>query len=182
MLREGDRKVTIVQRTNMKRRRKSLLVFLTLFFIFWAAGCSQRSGSGFLRKEFLEYKSVAVLRFEGDNSGEVSKAFASHFQERFPEISILGGKVFLDNFKRERFDVNQLNEETRSKIGKTIGAQALITGTIYSPGISSWFLQIKIIDTETGKVMGRSTVEIDSLFSVDIEKATHLAVEKLSLW
>ena len=167
----------------MKRtRRKSLLVLLTLFFILWATGCSQRSGSGFLRKEFLEYKSVAVLRFEGDDSGEVSKAFVSHFQERFPQISILGGKVFLDNFKRERFDVNQLNEETRSKIGKTIGAQALITGTIYSPSISSWFLQVKIIDTETGKVMGRSMVEIDSLFSIDIEKAAHLAVEKLSLW
>jgi hypothetical protein len=53
---------------------------------------------------------------------------------------------------------------------------------IYSPGILSWYLQVKIIDTETGQVLGRSMVQIDSLFSTDIEKAARLAVEKLSLW
>jgi hypothetical protein len=41
---------------------------------------------------------------------------------------------------------------------------------------------VKIIDTETGEGLGRSMVEIDSLFSTDIEKAARLAVEKLSLW
>ena len=165
-----------------RMKRDGVFLFLTLFIILWGTGCSQRSGSGFLRKEFLEYKSVAVLRFAGDNSGEISEAFANHFQERFPQISMLSGKVFLENIQEEKFNLNQLNEETRLKIGRTLGAQALITGSIYSPKISSWFLQVKIIDTETGKVMGRSMVEIDALFSSDIEKATRLAVEKLSLW
>jgi len=162
---------------------KVRFTFLDLFLliVFFITGCAQQTGSGFLRKEFLEYKSVAILRFERDDSGEVSEAFASNFHERFPQISILAGRVFLDNFREEEFNPNQLNDERRLKIGKTIGAQALITGSIYSPNISSWFLQVKIIDTETGKMMGRSTVEINSLMATDIKEATRLAVEKLSL-
>jgi hypothetical protein len=162
---------------------KVRFTFLDLFLLimFFITGCAQQAGSGFLRKDFLEYKSVAILRFESDDSGEVSKAFASNFHERFPQISILAGRVFLDNFREEEFKPNQLNDERRLKIGKTIGAQALITGSIYSPNISSWFLQVKIIDTETGKMMGRSTVEINSLLATDIKEATRLAVEKLSL-
>ena len=165
-----------------RTKRNSVFVTLTLFIILWSTGCSQRSGSGFLRKEFLEYKSVAILRFAGDDSGEISEAFASHFQERFPKISMLSGKMFLENFREDKFNPNQLDEETRLKIGRRLGAQALVTGSIYSPKISSWFLQVKIIDTETGKVMGRSMVEMASWFSTDVEKATRLAVDKLSLW
>ncbi len=82
----------------------------------------------------------------------------------------------------EKLNLDQLDDATRLKIGRRVGAQALITGMIYSPGILNWYLQVKIIDTETGQVLGRSMVEIDSLFATDIEKAARLAVEKLSLW
>jgi hypothetical protein len=156
-------------------------LFSFLFLMLSAMACSQQSGSGFLRKEFLEYKSVAILRFERDDSGEVSEAFANNFRERFPQISILSGKVFLDNFRKETFNPNQLDDVTRLKIGRTIGAQALITGSIHSPSISSWFLQVKIIDAKTGRMMGRSTVTFYSLMPTDIREATRLAVEKLSM-
>jgi hypothetical protein len=125
---------------------------------------------------------LPLLPFEGDDTGEVAKAFARNFHERFPQISILGGRQFLDNPQDEKFNLNQLDDATRLKIGRRVGAQALITGIIYSPSIFRWYLQVKIIDTETGRVLGRSMVEMDSLFSTDIEKAARLAVEKLSLW
>lgn len=163
----------------MKLRVAFLILFLLM--VFFVTGCAQQTGSGFLRKEFLEYKSVAILRFERDGSGEISETFASHFHARFPQISILSGRVFLENFEEEAFNPNQLDDETRLMIGKKIGAQALITGSIYSPNISSWFLQVKIIDAATGKMMGRSTVEIHSPMATDIREATRLAVEKLSL-
>ncbi len=165
----------------MNRWKIWISLFSFLLTILSVVACLQKSGSGFLRKDFLEYKSVAILRFERDDSGEVSRAFASNFHERFPQISILSGKVFLDNFSDETFNPNQLDDVTRLKIGKTIGAQALITGSIYSPSISSWFLQVKIIDTETGRMMGRSTVTFYSLMATDIREATRLAVEKLSM-
>jgi hypothetical protein len=143
--------------------------------------CTQSRGSGFLRKEFLVYKNVAILPFEGDDTDELSKAFARDFQKRFPHISILGGRKFLDEPREEKFNLYQLDDATRLKIGRRIGAQALITGAVYSPSILSWFLQVKIMDVETGRMMGRSTVEIDSLSATDIEEAARLAVEKLSL-
>jgi hypothetical protein len=166
----------------MKKRRGCILVFSLPVITFLVAGCAQQSGSGFLRKEFLGYQNVAILPFEGDNTGEVAKAFGWNFHKRFPQISILGGRQFLDNPKEEKINLNQLDNATRLKIGRRVGAQALITGSIYSPSISSWFLQVKILDTETGEVMGRSMVEIDSLFSTDIGEVTRLAVERLSLW
>ena len=155
-------------------------IFLTLFIIVSVMACSQSRGSGFLRKEFLEYENVAILPFEGDDTGELSKAFARGFQKRFPQISILGGRKFLDDPREEKFNLYQLDDATRLKIGRRVGAQALITGAIYSPGILSWFLQVKIMDVETGRMMGRSTVEIDSLSATDIEEAARLAVEQLS--
>ena len=154
--------------------------FLILFIIVSATACSHPGGSGFLRKEFLEYENVAILPFEGDDTGEMSKAFARGFQKRFPQISILGGRRFLDDPREEKFNLYQLDDTTRLKIGRRVGAQALITGAIYSPSILSWFLQVKIMDVETGRIMGRSTVEIDSLSATDIEEAARLAVEQLS--
>jgi NifB/MoaA-like Fe-S oxidoreductase len=156
-------------------------IVLILFIIVSVMACSQPTGSGFLRKEFLEYENVAILPFEGDDTGEVSKAFARNFHKRFPQISILGGRKFLDDPTEEKFNLYQLDDATRLKIGKRVGAQALITGSIYSPSIVSWFLQVKIMDVETGRIMGRSTVEIHSLSATDIEQAARLAVEKLSL-
>ena len=167
----------------MKRmNRNGILLSLLLLIMFSITGCAQPRGSGFLRKEFLEYQNVAILPFEGDDTGEVAKAFGRNFHKRFPQISILGGRQFLDNPKEEKINLDQLDDATRLKIGRRVGAQALITGSIYSPNISSWFLQVKIIDTETGQVLGRSMVEINSLISTDIEEAARLAVEKLSLW
>ena len=155
-------------------------IVLILFIIVSVMACAQPGGSGFLRKEFLEYENVAILPFEGDDTGEMSKAFARGFQKRFPQISILGGRRFLDDPREEKFNLYQLDDATRLEIGRRVGAQALITGAIYSPSILSWFLQVKIMDVETGRIMGRSTVEIDSLSATDIEEAARLAVEQLS--
>jgi hypothetical protein len=155
--------------------------FLIIFILVSVIACSQTTGSGFLRKEFLEYENVAILPFERDDTGELSKAFARNFQERFPQISILGGRKFSDDPQEEKSNLYQMDDATRLKIGRRVGAQALITGAIYSPGLLSWFLQVKIVDVETGRVMGRSMVEVDSLSATDLEAAARLAVEKLSV-
>jgi hypothetical protein len=165
------------------RRKGEIGISLCLFLliVLSVTGCAQPGGSGFLRKEFLKYENIAILPFEGDDTREVAKAFARNFHERFPEISILGGRKFLDNSQEEKFNLYQLDDATRLKIGRRVGAQALITGMIYSPSLLRWYLQVNIIDTETGRVLGRSMVEVDSLFPTDIEKAARLSVEELSL-
>lgn len=155
-------------------------IFLMLFIIVSLMACSQPTGSGFLRKEFLEYDNVAILPFEEDDTGEVAKAFARNFHRRFPQLSILGGRKFSDDPREEKVNLYQLDDATRLKIGGRVGAQALIAGSIYSPSILSWFLQVKVMDVETGRIMGRSTVEIHSLSATDIEEAARLTVERLS--
>ena len=96
-------------------------IFLILFIIVSVMACAQPSGSGFLRKEFLEYENVAILPFEGDDTGEMSRAFARDFQKRFPQISILGGRKFLDDSREDKFNLYQLDDATRLKIGRREG-------------------------------------------------------------
>jgi hypothetical protein len=169
----------------MRRKEKGMVCFfvgLFLLIVLSVMGCAQQSGSGFLRKKFLDYQNVAILPFEGDDTGEVAEGFGRNFHKRFPHISILGGRQFLDNPQEETFDLYQLDDATRLNIGRRVGAQALITGRIYSPSLLSWYLEVKIFDTETGQVLGRSMVEMDPLFSKHIDQSNRLAVEKLSLW
>jgi hypothetical protein len=166
--------------------RAWLFLLFLLFLMIIVTDCSlklgvpQWSGSGFIRKEFLEYKSVAVLPFEGDDSGEVSNAFSLSFHEKFPQISIVARKRVLEVLRHEAFNPGRLDEESRLRIGNTLGVQALIAGNIYYPSITRWLLQITILDTETGKVMGRSLVEIDFMGAMGREEGARFAVEKLT--
>jgi len=161
--------------------------FVFLFFLMiiitgcsFNAGVPQWSGSGFVRKELSDYKSVAILPFEGDDSGEVSNAFARNFHEKFPEISIVDRKLVLGVVRGQTLTPDRLDEKERFRIGNALAAQALITGNIYYPSISRWLLQIVILDTETGKVMGRSLVEINFMGAEGKEQGARFAVEKLT--
>jgi hypothetical protein len=172
----------------MKKMRVWFDLSFLLFLMMIVMGCSftrgvpQWSGSGFVKKEFLEYKSVAVLPFDGDDSGEVSHVFSSSFHEKFPKISIVDRKRVLEVIRGQAFTPDRLDEETRLRIGNTLTAQALIMGNIYYPSISRWLLQIVVLDTETGKVMGRSLVEIDFMGAMGKVEGARLAVEKLTPW
>lgn len=172
----------------MKSRSQAFLV-LPFFLIFLVMGCStikagvpEWSGSGFLRKEFLEYKSVAILPFEGDDSGEVSDAFTESFHERFPQIAIVDRKRFLEVFRGPAWNTGQLNNAMREKVGKTLGVEALVTGDVYYLSILRWLLQVEIVDTGTGKMIGRSMVEINFMGAEGKKQGTRFAVEKLTLW
>ena len=154
--------------------------------IFFVTACASveinvpRSGSGFLRKEFLEYRSVAVLPFEGDDSGEVSRAFAVSFHERFPRISIVDRKR-VQEVLGSTITPGRLDQATLETIGKALDVQAVIKGSVYYPSIVKWFLQIEILDTKTGEMMGRSLVENEYSGALGKEDAARFAVEKLAI-
>jgi hypothetical protein len=173
---------------GVKGWKIGLSILLLFFLMMIGTGCSlnqgvpQWSGSGFVRKEFLKYKSVAILPFEGDDSYEVSNAFSLNFHEKFPQISIVDRKRVLEVLQGQALSPDRLDEKTRLRIGNTLDAQALIMGDIYYPSILRWLLQIVILDTETGKVMGRSLVEINFMGAMGIEEGARFAVEKLTPW
>ena len=155
--------------------------------IFFYAGCSslfkegvpQWSGSGFIRPEFLEYRKVAVLPFEGDHKGEASDAFALSFHERFPEMTVVDRKRVLEVFKEQDLHPNRLDEATRGEIGKAFDVQAAIVGSVYYPSIVRWLLQVRIIDVKTGQSMGSSLVEVNFAGAMGLKEGCRLAVQEL---
>ena len=170
---------------------KNLLIFrfafsglFGIFMIIW--GCSssswisQWSGSGFIKKEFLDYKKVAVLPFKGDTNGKASDAFAQSFHERFDQITLVDRKELLGSFWEKDLYSDRLNKATERKIAEDFGVQALIIGDVYYPSVLRWLLQVQIIDIETGEVMGRSLVEVDFVGALGVKPACRIAVQNLT--
>jgi TolB-like protein len=155
---------------------------LLLFFIYTAmvaAGC-QPQGSGFLKKQFLTYQKVAILPFEADQTGEVSQAFTFSFKEKYPQMEVYDQYRLLQIFKREDLYPNQISQATRAKISETLGAQAVIEGSVYYPSITSWYLQVRVIETQTGETLGTSYVEMQNMGAGGMRQACFLAVQQLT--
>jgi len=150
------------------------------------AGCSsmvkvpQWSGSGFLKKEFLEYKKVAVLPFEGDSKGKASEDFARAFHEKFPQMELVEPKQLLEVFRKEDLYPNRVDEATRRKIQERFGVQALAVGNVYYPSIVRWLLQVQIVDAKTNEVLGRSLAEIDYMGAEGMREACKISVQYLT--
>jgi len=168
------------------------LWFLRLFFLgllgssITLAGCSfnggvpQWSGSGFIRKELLEYKKAAVFPFKGDTRGEASDAFAESFHEKFPQIELVRRDQVLEAFQEQELYSDRIDEATRRKIGQVFAVQALIIGDVYYPSIFRWLLQIQVIDVETGEIMGRSLVEVNYVGAEEMRQACRIAAQNLT--
>jgi hypothetical protein len=147
----------------------------------FTGGVPQWSGSGFIRKELLEYKKVAVLPFKGDIKGEASDTFAETFHKRFPQIELVGREQVLEVFQGEELYSERIDEATRRKIGQVFGVQAFIIGDVYYPSLLRWLLQIQVMDVERGEVMGRSFVEVDYIGAEGVKEACEIAVKNLAL-
>jgi TolB-like protein len=141
----------------------------------------QWSGSGFIRKELLENKKVAVLPFHGDSKGEASDAFAETFHEKFSQIELVGREQVLEAFQEQELYSDRIDEATRRKIGQVFGVQAFIIGNVYYPSIFRWLLQVQMVDVERGEVMGRSFVEVNYAGAERVKEACKIAVKNLAL-
>jgi hypothetical protein len=162
--------------------RSILLVLVCSILI--GASCAQNgivpqwTGSGFLKPEFSEYGTVAILPFEGDENGEVSDTFALSFSERFPKMEVVTRKHLLKVFRVEDFFSDRL-AITRKNIRKAFGAEILIKGSVYYPSILRWILQVMMVDLETDEVLGRSMVEINYIGAERVKEGCRFAVQEL---
>ncbi len=146
----------------------------------FTGGVPQWSGSGFIRKELLEYKKAAVLPFQGDTKGEASDTFAENFHKKFPQIELVKREQVLEAFQEQDLYSYRMDEAIRRKIGQVFGVQAFIVGNVYYPSILRWLLQIQVIDVESGQVTGRSFVEINYLGAEGVEEACRIAAQNLT--
>ena len=181
---------------RMKSRKGNLILLSYLLLLgsfILTSGCSvgqsvvqevgvpEWTGSGFLRKEFLEYKRVAILPFEGDSTGETSDVFRRSFHERFPQMTLAGRKQVLERFQEQDLYYGRLDKATRAEIGKVFDVQAVVMGSVYYPSILRWLLQVIIVDTETDTVLGRSYVEINFMGAEETKKGCDFAVQSLTV-
>jgi len=162
----------------------SLIIGGLFFSSIFSAGCSgvvpPSSGSGFIRKEMLEYQKIAILPFKGDTKGEAADIFAQAFREKFHAITLVERKQVSGMFREQSLYADELSEATRREIGRVFGVQAVIAGNVYYPSILRWLLQVQIIDVETGEVLGRSMVEIDYAGAEAVKDACRIAVQNLT--
>ncbi len=156
----------------------SLMIVAGCLFV---GGTPQWSGNGFIKEEVLGYERVAVLPFQGDPKGEASHAFAEDFQVRFPKIELVRRGEILEAFKEQELYSNRIDEAARRKIGRAFSVQALIAGDVYYPSILRWLLQVQVIDVESGRIMGRSVVEIDYAGAEGVKEACKIAVRNLTV-
>jgi len=159
-----------------RREIAFLLVFLSTGVTM--AGC-QSQASGFLKKQFLTYQKVAILPFEGDQTGDVSQNFMLNFKEKFPQMEVFDQYRLLQIFSREDLYPDQLSQETRLKIGQVLGAQAVVVGSVYYPSITNWYLQVRVIDVRTGETLGMSYAEMKNMGAEGVNQACGLAVKQL---
>ena len=160
-----------------RREIAFLLVFLSTGVTM--AGC-QSQASGFLKKQFLTYQKVAILPFEGDQTGDVSQNFVLSFKEKFPQMEVFDQYRLLQIFSREDLYPDQLSQETRLKIGQVLGAQAVVVGSVYYPSITNWYLQVRVIDAQSGETIGTSYVQMQNMGAEGAMQACRLAVQQLT--
>ena len=141
----------------------------------------QGGGSGFIREEFLDTRRLVILPFEGDETGEVTDTFFIAFRKGFPDMEIIERKKVRGLFREGDVELGHLDDGIRKRIGRELGVQALVLGSVHYPSITRWLLQIKIIDSKTGEIMGRSLAEVGFMGAWGVREGCELAVQNLQV-
>lgn len=137
-------------------------------------GCQSNTSALFTKPELLAYERLAVLGLDLEQEqifmAAYTKTFVSRpvtFVERSRLDKILGEQDLLKPQER-------LDPATRAKIRKILGVEALIMCDYYKdedrPG-SPQKLRVRIVDSETGAIVGSVVTESYSQFAIHARTA-----------
>lgn len=132
-----------------------ILIFISTFFI----GCAQKVNVKMIEpaniQRAADVKKIAVLRFKNDSIG-----FASKLETQLSKKTVLGSQYFTV-MNREEIDKiideqklqysGLVDEKTAVKVGKLIGVQGIISGTVADSSMNRNYyrtLRSKCIDKE----------------------------------
>ena len=167
----------------MSLRGKAVTIMalsVVLATVTLVAGCSSNTSALFTKPELLAYKRLAVLGLDLEQEqifmAAYVKTFVSQpvtFVERSQLDNILGEQDLLKDRSQERLD-----DKTRAKIRKIWGVEALVMCEYYKDEdlpASPYKLRVRIVDSETGAIIGSVVTEAYSQF----ESHARVAVEAL---
>ncbi len=137
------------------------------------AGCEGKARAVFTKPELLTYERLAVIGLDPESEQIFMAAYIKTFVSRpvtFVERSRLAEIIGEQDLLQGR-----LNDKTRAKIKRILGVEALIMCE-YSkaddrPG-SMKKLRVRIVDSETGAIVGSALTETYRTFSRHAEAAT----------
>jgi hypothetical protein len=140
------------------------------------AGCDGQTRAVFTKPDLLTYERLAVIGLNAENEQIFMAAYVKTFVSRpvtFVERSRLAEIIGEQDLLQGRLD-----DRSRAKIQKILGVEALIMCEYYKPDDrpgSLHKLRVRIVDSETGAIVGSALTETFSGF----EQHARAAVEAL---
>lgn len=136
------------------------------------AGCDGQARAVFAKPDLLRYERLAVIGLDAENEqifmAVYIKTFVSRpvtFIERNRLAEIMGEQDLLQG---------RLDDRSRAKIQKILGVEALIMCDYYKPDDrpgSLKKLRVRIVDSETGAIVGSALTETFSNFEMHARAA-----------
>ncbi|MDA7817977.1 CsgG/HfaB family protein [Sulfurimonas sp.] len=122
--------------------KKIILLSASIFISLSISGCAQKVRIKALNPaevgEMASKKKVAITSFKRDTvglSGKIESKIAKHKLDNKKYFTVLSRKNLSKVMKEQRLQSSELmDERTTSRVGKLIGAQAIINGEVSSAG------------------------------------------------
>jgi len=136
------------------------------------AGCEGNTRAVFTKPELLTYERLAVIGLDPENEQVFMAAYIKTFISR--SITFVERSRLAEIIGEQDLLQGRLNDRTRAKIKKILGVEALIMCE-YSqandrPG-SQKKLRVRVVDSETGAIVGSALTETYSNFSQHAQAA-----------
>lgn len=156
------------------RGRATAVIFAALVGLgaVLLAGCEGQARAVFTKPELLTYERLAVIGLDPENEQIFMAAYIKTFISRpitFVERSRLAEIIGEQDLLQGRLD-----DRTRAKLKKILGVEALIMCDYYEnedrPG-NPMKLRIRIVDSETGAIVGSALTDTYSTFSQHAQAA-----------
>ena len=149
-----------------------VLPAIALIGAFLLTGCEGRAKAVFTKPELLTYERLAVIGLDPENEQIFMAAYVKTFVSRpvtFVERSRLAEIIGEQDLLQGRLD-----DRSRAKIKRILGVEALFMCDYYKdderPG-SLMKLRVRVVDSETGAIVGSALTETYSSFTQHAQAA-----------
>lgn len=115
-------------------------------------------------------KTIAVLPFRGGAGPDVTDIANLEFG-RLNRYKLVERVRVEELYAEQDFDPERVDDETAAKIGKMLGAKAVVLGQVYEYTRGRAGVSMRLVDTETGEHLWQSK---------DTIEATNVAVRELA--
>ena len=144
------------------------------------AGCEGRARAVFTKPELLTYERLAVIGLDPENEQIFMAAYIKTFISR--PVTFVERRRLAEIIGEQDLLTGRLDERKRAKIKRILGVEALIMCDYYkaddSPG-SQKKLRVRVVDSETGAIVGSALTETYSSFSQHAQAAVEALKDDL---